>query len=130
MIGLDTTFIIDFLNGDADAVRKGQELDGRQLVTTQINLFEVFTGLFLRKARGTGDLNATLAFFDRVGVLLHRNEGSLQAAELLAASYKHGKALAATDALIAGILLSSGCSRIVTRDSDFRRIAGMQVLEY
>ena len=130
MIGLDTTFIIDFLNGDADAVRKGQELDGRQLVTTQINLFEVLTGLFLRKVRGAGDLQATLAFFERVGILSHQNEGSLQAAELLAASYKSGKALAATDALIAGILLSSGCSRIVTRDSDFRRIEGMQVLGY
>ena len=79
---------------------------------------------------GKEDTNVTLAFFDNVGILPHTDNGSIRAAEIVAESQKKGKALAATDALIAGVMLSNGCTSIVTRDSDFQRSAGMKVISY
>ena len=52
MIGIDTTFIIDFLRGDTAAISKAAEIKAQNLVTTQINVYEVLVGLYLSGASG------------------------------------------------------------------------------
>src|SRR3989338_8796886 len=122
MIGLDTTFIIDFLRQKPLAIDAAKKLQGQQLVTTQVNLFEVFVGIFLMKNDKSIEMQRAHEFFDRVGVLPQTNEGSLQAAEIMANASKKGMSIAATDALVAGILLSNGCKHILTKDNDFERV--------
>ena len=48
MICLDSDFIIDYLRGKKEAVDIIEKF-GEEAVTTEINIFEVFYGIYLRK---------------------------------------------------------------------------------
>ena len=125
---LDTTFLIDLLRGkkETEKIFRGNE----QLFTTNINMYEVIRGLFLRNVSSITFLD-TLELFETIGVLSMDDNGIVKAAEISAGLIKKGEMLADCDCLIAGIAFSKGVTTIVTtNDKDFNRISGLNIEQY
>ena len=125
---LDTTFLIDVLKGrpETTTILHGNDL----LLTTQINMYEVITGLFFKNSSPAKILQARELFED-IRVLSLDEWGVVKAAEICAELMKKGEIIEDCDCLIAGIALSNGVSTIVTRNvKHFERIAGVKVENY
>ena len=125
---LDTTFLIDLLNGEKDTLKiaKGSE----QVLTTQINMYEVIRGIFLRNNPASELLKAT-EMFENIRVLQLDNSATIKAAEIFADLTKKGKMIADNDCITAGIALSNGVNKIITKNIEhFKRIKGIKVEIY
>ena len=69
MILLDSDFIIDLLRKKQDAVEKYYQLKEELLVTTQLNFFEVLSGVYKKKEIRQNEEKSTLDFFRDLDVL-------------------------------------------------------------
>ena len=131
MKALDSTFIIDFLRNDKGAIDKEIELRGEFLATTAVNYFEVLLGIFLMKENQERKQKIFDEFMSHLEIFPLGVNESKKVAEVAATLIKTGKTIEELDYLIAGILLSHGCTTIVTKNKDhFKRIEGIQVEGY
>ena len=129
MIGLDTTFLIDALKGDTAAVSKLAELRDQNLLTTQMNVYEVLVGLSLTSA-SQRHFEALYGFLDKIAVFTMDRQSTALAAKLFGERMRKGERVEQNDCIIAGILKSRGCSKIVTRNTtDFKKL-GLDVVSY
>ena len=123
MICLDTNFIIDFLKKKKEAVGFIEKCE-EEVVTTEINSFEVFIGIYGNKsisARG---------FFDSIKIL-SGNQWGEEAAKILADLIKEGKIIEVNDCLMISIMKANGCNRIVTNNrKHFERIKNIEIISY
>ncbi|MBS3097747.1 type II toxin-antitoxin system VapC family toxin [Candidatus Woesearchaeota archaeon] len=125
---LDTTFLIDLLNGDKRTLKITE--DNEQLLTTQINMYEVIRGAFLGDASKPEILKAKELFGDIIVLQLDDNS-VIKAAEIFTDLTKQGNIIADNDCLIAAIALSNGIGSIVTKNTEhFKRIKGIKVETY
>lgn len=125
---LDTTFLIDFLNGDKAAL-KIVESD-EQLLTTQMNMYEILRGIFLA-SNSESEMLKAMELFENVRVLQLDDSGIIKSAEIFASLTKKGAIIADNDCITAGIALSRGINKIVTRNTEhFKRIKGIKAEAY
>ena len=125
---LDTTFLIDLLRGKQEAIKiaRSKEL----FLTTQINIYEVMKGMFLRNVSSRKFLDIQ-ELFENIRVLPLDDAGLIKSAEISSFLTKKGLFVADSDCLIAGITLSKGVSTIVTKNIDhFSRMKGIEVEQY
>jgi tRNA(fMet)-specific endonuclease VapC len=129
MICLDSDAIIDYLNGKKDAIDAVEKYSD-ELVTTEINVFEVFYGIYAKKDYKDEESIAS-NFFNSVNVLgCNKGSGKL-GAEILALLNRKGMTIEQNDCLIASIILKNGFNRILTKNKKhFDRIENMKVVEY
>lgn len=124
---LDTTFLIDLVNGVKETERYLQE---QLLFTTQINMFEFIRGLYLRKI-SKNKYWEIMELFDLIRVFPLDDAGIIKSAEISATLYHKGTPIDDGDCLTAGIALSRGVTTIVTRNTNhFKRIKGLVVESY
>ena len=137
MILVDSTFLIDSLrklpNVREFLIKNPTEI----LFTTEINIFELYLGLYsskvleqdpdqfeMRKQR----LEELILKFQ---VLTFRRGEALTAARILGKLYRTGKPIEFRYGLIAGIAISNGIKKVLTRNIEhFNRIEGVEVLSY
>lgn len=125
---LDTTFLIDLLRGKKETFEILNTKD--PLLTTQINMYEVIRGIFLKK-ESKDKLIQSLELFDNIKVLSLDDSGIIRSAEISAEMIEQGTIISQTDCLIAGITLSKGINTIVTRNvKHFERIKGLKIESY
>ena len=120
---LDTTFLIDLLNGDHGtvAIAKSKET----LLTTQINMYEVIRGIFL--INESKALVKARALFGQIRVLPLDDNSIIKSADIFADLSKRGEIIADNDCMTAGIALANGINKVVTRNTKhFRRIKGIK----
>ncbi len=129
MIALDTTFVIDFLNGEKNALEKADEFKDQRFAVTPISVFEVFLGINLNK-RDEREYNVAKELFDGLELLPITMNASEQSAKIQADLSKAGKVMGASDVLIAGTCITHGCTKILTRDKSFSKVNGIEVIEY
>ncbi len=124
---LDTTFLIDLLRGK-EPVRHVLS-DNEHYFTTQINMYEVITGLFLgKKTEGIFEIRE---IFDIIRVLPLDDAAIIKAAEINARLLRQGEGIEDADCLVAGIALAHNVTTIITRNKKhFERIEGIQVESY
>ena len=125
---VDSTFLIDLLNGKKDVLPllKKKEI----LLTTQLNVFEVLVGLFYRRA-SVEKIQKCQEAFNEIRVLPLNDEGIIRSAEISARLQKGGKMIDDVDCLTAGIALSKGVDTIITRNTKhFKRIKELKVESY
>ena len=130
MIGLDTTFIIDFLRGEYKAVALGTFPPSDGFCVTPINVYEVYLGIERSKASSLEAKRGADVFFNGTHILPLTMEAAQQAASISSTLLKEGNEIQATEALIAATFLIHGCPCVLTRDKDFERIPGLQVQMY
>lgn len=125
---LDSTLLIDLIRGKEEALKVVEK--NETFLTTQINMFEVIRGLFLRKV-SKEKLPQTINLFSEIRVLPLDDKAMIKAAEISSQLYHKGNIIDDCDCLIAGIALSNGIKEVITRDVEhFRRIKGIKVETY
>ncbi len=125
---LDSTFLIDLLNGKKETLAVLGSTE--QLATSQANMFEVIRGIFLKGHSYDKFLEAKEAF-ESIRVFLLDDGGIIRAAEISADLIKKGNRISDIDCITAGIALNNGADTMVTRNlKDFRKIKGIKVEAY
>lgn len=130
---LDTTFIIDLLRGNAEAVDKAGELDKEaELFTTEINVFEVLYGIFRDKnINKEKELQSARKLFGRLTLLPLKGEATIKSAKIAGELAQKGLTIDPHDCITAGISLSNGVSTVVTKNkAHYQRINELDVETY
>ena len=137
MILADSTFLIDSLRKLPNVREFLLKNPTEILFTTEINIFELYLGLNSNKV-----LEKDLNLFDKrkqrleelinkFQVLSFRRGEAIAAAKILGRLYRMGKPIEFRDGLIAGIAISNGIKKVLTRNIDhFSRIEEIEVLSY
>jgi len=129
MICLDSSFIIDFIRNDENAILKLDSLKHEVLVTTGINVFEVFFGLYAKGRHK--DIDHIKEFFDNLNIIGLNRDSAMVASKIGADLVKTGKFIELNDILISGIIIANGCNKILTKNKEhFSRINGLNVISY
>ncbi len=128
MLIVDTSILIDALRRKETTIRKIQELEGtgETLCTTQINVLELYKGVFTptKSEDGLEKIKKMLNAF----YILPIDEDTYEMFGALAAILKQrGNAIGDFDELIASIALIQGAA-VVSRDSHFERVPGLKVI--
>jgi len=127
---LDTTFLIDLIRGKPETKEYLMSVSPTIFFTTQINIYEVAVGMFMRKMSPSKFLQVQ-ELFENIRVLSLDDKGIIKSAEICADLLKRGQVIEDGDCLTAGIALSKGVAAIVTRNTEhFRRIKGIKVETY
>lgn len=127
---LDTTFLIDVLNGEPDAERRRIELDERgDASASAVSVFELAEGAYLSD-RTDEELQAIVEFLSRLRVVPVDGEVALLAGELSAELIGRGERVEAEDVLVGATALQADTA-VLTRNVDhFDRIPGVTVESY
>lgn len=130
MIGLDTTAIIDYFKGDP-SIKKLVDTVKEPIVTTQINYLEIFFGIDMENSKHRSEVDFYEEFFDQVSPLpLDRNASRLSS-EIYWKLKKAGRNVGKFDCIIAGVFLSHGVTKIISRNvKHFENIPAVVVLSY
>ena len=130
MICIDSSCIIDFLNG----VENAKNIINKylaEIATTEINVFEIFLGIYQQKKVNTQEETAAEAFFNEIVVLSYGIECGRNSARLLANLKKNGREIEQNDCHIASIMAINGCNKIITNNKKhFERINGIHIISY
>jgi predicted nucleic acid-binding protein len=112
MIGLDTGFFIELINGNEEAVSLWKSCldDEVELVVSSLTLFEIERLGLKGKLKNS---EAILDAIDSVALVVWLERDMLS----LAARFSHGLGIPAVDSLILACLVSNGCTKIYTTDS-------------
>ena len=128
---LDTTFLIDFLKSDKNAINKALEIKDDLLITTSVNVFEVLLGIYRKKETAQNKLDQFKKLIANLNIINFDVESSFNASKIEADLISQGKEINAMDSLVAGTMISKGCNTIITRNKDhFERIKGLKVETY
>lgn len=131
MICLDTSVIVDFLRNNSDAIEALNEINGEQLATTTINIYEIVLGILRKKTNYNKEFASLMKLAGNLSILELNYDSSFKAAEIGSDLIKRGMEIQSNDCLIAGVMLSNDCNRIITRDKEhFQRIKGIRVEGY
>lgn len=127
MIALDTTFLLDYLDGVEATAEFLAEYEEEAFVAPALALFEVYRGA--ARAGNREQVDRVRSSLDWVEPLpvddAAAREAALVEAELLA----DGQPINLGDVLLAGVCRNHG-TPIVTRDDDFERVPDLDVLTY
>ncbi len=112
MIGLDTGFFIELMNGNAEAVSLWKSCldDEVELVVSSLTLFEIERLGLMGKLK---DSEAILDAIDSVTLVAWLERDTLN----LAARFSHGLGIPAIVSLILACLVANDCSEIYTTDA-------------
>ena len=127
----DTTFLIDLMNGNKDAVQKLQNLSQKreQLHVTAISIFELYRGIS-RSGRPLKESEKILSVLQGVSTLSLEPASAQVAGEIEGKLFKDGRAIGSVDCMIAGIAITQS-EKLLTRNvKDFSKISGLQVESY
>jgi predicted nucleic acid-binding protein len=130
MIGIDSDCIIDFLKGKEEAVKVVEE-NKHQLITTEINIFEIYFGIFNKLFISEKELNSANGLFESINNLPFKNNCGKRAAEIITSLIKKGKIIQQNDSMIASILLENKIESIITKNvKHFSLIKGLKIINY
>lgn len=123
---LDSTVLIDLMKGQEGALEVISEQ--KEHWTTQINMYEVIKGVFVRKNAYSSKV---IELFENIRVLPLDDKSIIRSAEIMCDLMKRGQRVPDMDCIIAGIALSNKIYTIVTNNKDhFSRIKGLKVETY
>ncbi|MEX0920296.1 MAG: type II toxin-antitoxin system VapC family toxin [Candidatus Pacearchaeota archaeon] len=130
MICLDTTAIIDFYRGDENLKKLLDSLEGT-FATTIVNYQEIFFGINLKDTKHNVEEEYYEDFFDDIIIFDLDRASAKNASEILLELVHKGKIIEKFDCMIAGILLSNGVNKIITKNKKhFKNIKGLKVISY
>lgn len=129
MICLDSSFLIDILNGKKEALKKLEEIKEEDTFTTSISEFEILTGAY-NKNYSNEKIKKIVSLFNGISVHSFDSNASLRASIICSDLVKKGMEIEDKDCMIAGTALSNNCKTIITNDKHFKRINELKVISY
>lgn len=127
MLAFDTTFLVDYLDGDDEAGEYLAEIQQRVFFAPTLALFEVYRGA--GRSAGPEGIETVAESLDWVEPLPLTNAAALEAAEIEEELLDAGRPVNLGDVLIAGICRNNGAT-LVTRDEDFQEVKDLDVETY
>jgi predicted nucleic acid-binding protein len=125
MIGVDTSLLIDFFDGDEDAVEWVES--NKDLIFLSENVVYEF----LCGDMSDEEVRTFLGFISHFEVLPFDRDASLKASKIYRAQKEKGKPVPHPDTMIAGCYLGHEIEKIATRNAeDFRKIDEVEVENY
>ena len=124
MIVLDTSVLIDYFKGRNKSF---DIIENSDVVTTVITYHEILSGIKHKKAKKEETLFRR--FFSDINILDFDLMASEESSEIMARLLSIGKAVNTLDVLIAGIAITNGADKIISRDRDFLDISKVTGLE-
>ena len=125
MIGVDTSFLIDFFNGEEDAVNWMEEHKD------VVHISENVVYEFLCGNLDNNEVEKFLGFVSHFPTVSFDRDSAIRSSEILRNQKRNGTRTSHPDTMIAGSYLGHEISKIVTRNpSDFESIQDLEVLEY
>ncbi len=128
---LDTSFVIDLMNGDESAVQKFKTLSnkGETQIITALTIFELFSGL-ARSKKAEAEKSKIISALQGQIVIHLDNDSAEKGGELHGNLAKEGKTIGVIDAMISGIALIKK-EKVLTRNvKDFSRVKGLEIETY
>jgi predicted nucleic acid-binding protein len=127
---LDTSFLVDLIRGAGEALDALARIEEeyRDLSTTGVNLLELFRGAYLSERRDE-NIAKVMEIIEGIDVIGIGWETYPIYGTLSSALKAKGISVNEFDTVIAAMVLE-GDGIIVTRDRDFRKIPGIQVIDY
>lgn len=128
MVCLETSFIIDVLDGNerARSVMEELDADGTRPTITPVTASEIWVGAYFGSA---GELEAARELLESLTWLSFSRSCARRAGKLQTALKREGSPLGIADCMIAAIAIEHG-EPLVTRDADFTRIDELAVRSY
>ena len=118
---LDTDILIDLLRGESKTVEEIKQLEDKfELVTTAINLFELYYGAY--KTGRERNIEAVKEVARRVEVLNLTEKSAEISGKILAELEKRGEAIDFRDVMIAGIVIENNITLYTRNVKHFKRI--------
>ena len=127
----DTSFLIDIMKSDKEAIKKAEEIEkkGNTIAVTSISIFELFVGvtLIIKQDRERNKINTILK---GLPIISFDEDSAIEAGKILAQRRKDGSSIEPEDSMIAGI-----CSKrneiLITRNiKHFNDIEGLRIESY
>lgn len=130
MIGLDTTALIDLFRENKDIKALFSEIDD-EVVLNQILYLELMLGLDFENLKHRDEEEFYDSIFNTYNVLNLDFNASKKASRILNELKKSGKVIGLFDCTIAGIYLSNGVNKIITRNKKhLEDIKELEIVEY
>ena len=127
----DTSFLIDIMKSDKDAIRKAEEIEkkGNTIAVTSITIFELFIGVSL-SIKQDQERNKINRILNGLSIISFDEDSAREAGKIYAQKRKNGSAIEPEGSMIAGI-----CSRrneiLITRNiKHFSDIEGLRIESY
>jgi hypothetical protein len=114
---LDTSAIIDFFRGS----KKTLEFMNDEASTSIINYYELLAGVKHKKAKREEMIFRR--FLSQIRILDLDLKAAEKASEIMARLMSLGMPVNSMDVLIAGIAVTNGADRLISRDQDFMKIS-------
>ncbi|MFB6144522.1 MAG: PIN domain-containing protein [Candidatus Nanohaloarchaea archaeon] len=127
---LDTSFLIDLMNGEEEAIEKVEELEeqGENQSTTSVTLFELWSGIQQSNLPEQERQKVMEVVGDRVVHALDSEAGK-NAGRIDGKLVKEGKTVDPEDSMIAAIALESDETVLTGNQEHFERISEITDLE-
>ena len=127
----DTSFLIDIMKYDKDAIKKAEEIEkkGNTIAITSISIFELFIGVTL-SIKQDQERNKINRIINGLSIISFDEDSAREAGRIFAQKRKNGTVIEPEDSMIAGI-----CSRrneiLITRNiKHFSDIEGLRIEGY
>jgi tRNA(fMet)-specific endonuclease VapC len=127
MIAFDTSFLLDYLDGVDAAADYLADHDEKPFFAPSLALFEVYLGA--ARIGGHEHVEHVAASLDWVEPLPLTDPAAKEAATIEAELLDDGAPINLGDTLIAGVCRHAG-ARVVTRDTHFATIDGLETEQY
>ncbi len=130
MIFIDSDFIIDFLRGKENAKKIIGNYE-EEFATSQINVFEVFFEIFMKKNISGREIDLAENFFDSINIFSFDEKCGRISAKIFSVLQKDGKTIGQNDCFISAVMLKNNINFIVSNNNKhFSRIKGIKVIGY
>ena len=127
----DTSFLIDIMRSDKDAIKKAEEIEknGNTIAVSSISIFELFVGvaLIIRQDQERNKINRIL---NGLSIISFDGDSAKEAGRIFAQKRKHRSTIEPGDSMIAGVCLRRNEVLITRNIKHFNDIEGLRIESY
>lgn len=127
MIAFDTTFLVDYLDGDPATREFLEPQEEKPFYAPSLALFEAYRGA--AKSAGRDGIERVASGLDWIEPLAVTNGAAREAAVIEAELLDDGPPINLGDVLIAGVCRHND-AHLVTRDTHFERVDDLETVTY
>ncbi len=128
---LDTSFIIDLLQGRVPTVSKIKKMEAESIATSisTPSIFKLFVGISLTK-KPISEKNRIMEILKSWGIMDLDAESAALAGKIYGELIKNGEIIDPEGSMIAGIVISNNEPILTKNVKHFQRIPGLNIEEY